>query len=89
MNASQLTFLGVFGWFIAACALSFWLGRMTRDKEIKRLEDQRDDALLREQGQRGLAAKWEQAFVVWKKRATDAEGRLPKRGQHGQFVRQK
>lgn len=67
------TFLETFAALIAACALSAWLGWVSRDGEIKAVEVERD--------------YWMDAATEQRNRADNAEAHLQKRGANGRFTK--
>jgi len=78
MTPTQLTFVETFVAFLAACVLSFWFGRISRDKEVEKVREmakERADTLSQNRDD-------------WHDRARAAEAQLaslPKRGLGGKF----
>jgi len=88
MTPAQLTFIETFVVLIVACVLSFWFGRISRDKEVERLDRKADLFESRANGWIEHSESLSQNRDDWQDRARAAEAQLaslPKRGPGGQF----
>ena len=92
MTPTQITFVETFVALLATCALSFWGGRVSRDKEVDRLRSHRDH--FKESANRLEQNRddWKETAQRYREHAFSAEAQLaslPKRGQGGKFEKRK
>lgn len=88
MTSAQLTFVETFVALLAACLLSFWGGRVSRDKEVEQLDRKADLFESRANSWIEHSESLSQNRDDWKDRALAAEAQLaslPTRGAHGRF----